>query len=64
MKSSCLIVDEFGNCNFDQENSRMFFDVVNRRYSKDVPNTIILTSNIEPDKWDQYFSEKCHGQIL
>jgi DNA replication protein DnaC len=42
----------------------MFFDVVNRRYSKDVPNTIILTSNIEPDKWDQYFSEKCHGQIL
>ena len=35
----------------------MFFDVIDRRYNKDVPNTLILTSNKSPDKWGEFFSE-------
>ena len=35
----------------------MFFDVIDRRYNKDGPNTLILTSNKSPDKWDEYFNE-------
>ena len=55
VKPTCLIIDEFGYCDFDKENTRLFFDVVDRRYSKDVPNTTILTSNVEPDKWIVFF---------
>lgn len=54
---SCLIIDEVGRCVFDKENTRMFFDVIERRYSKDGPNNMIFTSNKSPDKWDEYFSE-------
>lgn len=57
VKPSCLIIDEVGRCIFDTENTRMFFDVIDRRYNKDVPNTIIFTSNINPDKWNGYFSD-------
>ena len=54
---SCLIIDEVGRCVFDKENTRMFFDVIDRRYNKDGPNNMIFTSNKSPDKWDEYFSE-------
>ena len=54
---ACLIIDEVGRCVFDKENTRMFFDVIDRRYSKDGPNNMIFTSNKSPDKWDEYFSE-------
>ena len=35
----------------------MFFDVIDRRYSKDGPNNMIFTSNKSPDKWGEYFGE-------
>lgn len=57
LKPSCLIIDEIGRCVFDKENTRLFFDIVDRRYSKDGPNSMIFTSNKNPDKWDEYFSE-------
>ncbi len=57
VKPSCLIIDEVGRCTFDKENTRMFFDVIDRRYNKEGPNTMILTSNQSPDKWGEYFSE-------
>ena len=57
VKPSCLIVDEVGRCVFDKENTRMFFDVIDRRYNKDGPNTMIFTSNKGPDKWGEFFSE-------
>ena len=57
VKPSCLIIDEIGRCVFDKENTRIFFDVIDRRYNKDGPNTMILTSNKTPDKWGEYFSE-------
>ena len=57
LKPSCLIIDEIGRCVFDKENTRLFFDIVDRRYSKDGPNSMIFTSNKNPDKWGEYFSE-------
>lgn len=57
VKPSCLIIDEIGRCVFDKTNTRMFFDVIDRRYNKEGPNTLILTSNLGPDKWSEFFSE-------
>ena len=36
VKPSCLIIDEVGYCNFDVENTRLFFDMIDRRYNKEV----------------------------
>lgn len=58
VKPSCLIIDELGYCNFDTENTRIFFDIVDRRYSKDTLNTMIVTSNTEPDKWVTFFNDE------
>ena len=57
VKPSCLIIDEVGRCVFDKENTRMFFDVIDRRYNKEGPNTLIFTSNTGPDKWGEFFNE-------
>lgn len=57
VKPSCLIIDEVGRCVFDKENTRMFFDIIDRRYNKDGPNTMILTSNKSPNLWSEFFSE-------
>jgi DNA replication protein DnaC len=57
VKPSCLIIDEVGRCEFDKENTQMFFDVIDRRYNKEGPNTLIFTSNKGPDKWGEYFNE-------
>lgn len=57
VKPSCLIIDEVGRCTFDKENTRMFFDVIDRRYNKEGPNTMIFTSNKTPGKWGEFFNE-------
>lgn len=57
VKPSCLIIDEVGRCVFDMEATRMFFDVIDRRYNKEGPNLMIFTSNKGPDKWGEFFSE-------
>ena len=31
VRPSCLIIDEVGHCEFDKENTRLFFDMVDRR---------------------------------
>lgn len=56
VKPSCLIVDEVGRCTFDRECTDIFFDVVDRRYEKEGPNTLILTSNTPVNNWDQFFT--------
>lgn len=55
VKPSCLIVDEIGRCVFDQETTRLFFDMVDRRYEKGAPNCMIMTSNKQPNEWIQFF---------
>ena len=57
VKPSCLIIDEVGRCVFDKENTRMFFDIIDRRYNKEGPNTMIFTSNKGPNLWGEFFNE-------
>ena len=57
VKPSCLIIDEIGRCSFDRENTRIFFDIVDRRSNKEGPNCMIFTSNKTPDTWGEYFDE-------
>ncbi len=57
VKPSCLIIDEVGHCVFDKESTRMFFDIIDRRYAKEGANLMIFTSNKGPDKWSEFFSE-------
>jgi DNA replication protein DnaC len=53
---SCLIIDEIGRCTYDRKCTDLFFDIVDRRYEKDGPNTLILTSNTPVVNWDQFFT--------
>ena len=56
VKPSCLIVDEVGRCTFDKARADLFFDVVDRRYEKDRPNAMVLTSNAPTSSWDEFFT--------
>lgn len=56
VKPSCLIIDEVGRCTFDRPCTNLFFDIINRRYEKEGPNTLILTSNFSVVNWDEFFT--------
>lgn len=56
VKPSCLIVDEVGRCAFDRACTNLFFDVIDRRYEKDGPNTMVLTSNTPVNRGDEFFT--------
>lgn len=56
IKPSCLIIDEVGRCIFDKAATSMFFDIVDRRYQKEGPHCMILTSNKQPNEWSEFFS--------
>ena len=56
VKPSCLIIDEVGRCKFDKDCTNLFFDIVDRRYEKEGPNTLILTTNSTPNEWGTYFA--------
>lgn len=53
----CLIIDEVGHCKFDKENTNLFFDVIDRRYSKDGASNTVFTSNKQPSEWKSCFEE-------
>lgn len=55
-RPSCLIVDEVGRCVFDRACTDLFFDAVDRRYEKEGPNTMILTSNMAPSSWNEFLA--------
>ena len=57
VRPSCLIIDEVGHCEFDKENTRLFFDMVDRRYQKDGYYNMVFTSNRDPARWQENFSE-------
>ncbi|MBQ7418900.1 MAG: ATP-binding protein [Acidaminococcaceae bacterium] len=57
VRPSCLIIDEVGHCAFDKENTRLFFDLVDRRYNKEGSFNIVFTSNKYPSEWRSDFSE-------
>lgn len=57
VRPSCLIIDEVGHCEFDKENTRLFFDLIDRRYNKDGNYNIVFTSNKNPSEWRGIFNE-------
>ena len=57
VRPSCLIVDEIGHCAFDRENTRLFFDLIDRRYNKEGNFNMIFTSNKNPALWREDFEE-------
>ena len=57
MRPSCLIIDEIGHCAFDKENTRLFFDLIDRRYNKEGSFNMIFTSNKNPALWREDFEE-------
>lgn len=57
VRPSCLIIDEVGHCEFDKENTRLFFDLVDRRYNKEGNFNIVFTSNKNPSQWRNNFNE-------
>ena len=58
VRPSCLIVDEIGHCAFDRENTRLFFDLIDRRYNKEGAYNIVFTSNRNPSLWRENFHEE------
>ncbi|WP_443736321.1 ATP-binding protein [Treponema sp.] len=52
-----MITDEVGHCVFDKENTRLFFDLVDRRYNKEGPYNMIFTNNKQLSQWKQNFCE-------
>ena len=57
VRPSCLIFDEVGHCEFDKENTRLFFDLIDRRYNKEGNFNIVFTSNKNPSQWRSNFNE-------
>lgn len=57
VRPSCLIIDEVGHCEFDKENTRLFFDLIDRRYNKEGSYNIVFTSNKNPSQWRDNFNE-------
>ena len=55
VRPSCLIIDEIGHCAFDKENTRLFFDLIDRRYNKEGNFNMIFTSNKNPALWREDF---------
>lgn len=57
VRPSCLIIDEIGHCEFDKENTRLFFDLIDRRYNKEGHFNMVFTSNKNPALWREDFNE-------
>lgn len=57
VRPSCLIIDEIGHCAFDKENTRLFFDLIDRRYNKEGCFNMIFTNNKNSALWREDFEE-------
>ena len=55
VRPACLIIDEVGHCEFDKENSRLFFDMIDRRCQKEGYSNMAFTSNWDPAQWRENF---------
>ena len=51
VRPSCLIIDEVGHCDFDKENTRLFFGLIDWRYNKEGNFNIVFTNNKNPALW-------------
>ncbi len=55
LKPSCLIIDEIGFTKFNETNTNLFFQLIDRRSEKEEGN-IIVTSNYNPSLWREFFT--------
>lgn len=53
-KYKLLIIDELGYLPIDSEDSKLFFQLIDRRYEK---RSTIITTNINFSKWDEIFRD-------
>lgn len=53
-KYRLLIIDEIGYLPIDQEDAKLFFQLIDRRYEK---RSTILTTNVNFRTWDEVFQE-------
>ena len=53
-KYKLLIIDELGYLPIDSEDSKLFFQIIDRRYEK---RSTIITTNINFSKWDEIFRD-------
>lgn len=53
-KYRLLIIDEIGYLPIDQEDAKLFFQLIDRRYEK---RSTILTTNVNFKAWDEVFLE-------
>ena len=51
---SLLIIDELGYLPIDSEDSKLFFQLIDKRYEK---KSTIITTNINFNKWDKVFMD-------
>ena len=50
----CLIIDEIGYLPIDSEDSKLFFQLIDKRYER---KSTILTTNINFSNWDEIFGD-------
>ena len=55
--ATCLIVDEVGRSLLGAEETRLFFDIVDRRQAKGGPGCMLFTSNLSPSEWGHSFAD-------
>lgn len=53
-KYKCLIIDELGYLPIEVEDSKMFFQLIDKRYEK---RSTIITTNINFSNWDDVFKD-------
>lgn len=53
-KYKLLIIDELGYLPIDKEDSKLFFQLIDRRYEK---KSTIITTNINFGEWDDIFGD-------
>ncbi len=52
---SCFIIDEIGHCTLNLQETRMFFQLIDKYYQKKT-GSLIMTSNLNVNHWDEVFT--------
>ena len=54
----CLVIDEIDKCKLTHDETAVFFDIVNRKYSNRGMGSLIITSNNSPSLWGEVFQDE------
>ena len=54
----CLVIDEIDKCKLTRDETAVFFDIVNRKYSNRGMGSLIITSNDSPSLWGEVFQDE------